>query len=575
MIIDKIKNRMEDPKYKQLNITTSDDSEPYVFISYKSDDWPVALTTIVYELQTRYGLRVYFDRDFDEKNALWTEEFQKAMGSPKCKAVLVFLSKNYCASYATLMELMYSQTKICMVNRVRKPLVPIIIDSNFQNDLDSLLSNEEDTGLRLEGAERLLFDRCFDQLCIIASKEPGLDGEVLNSYVKQMRLEKRICAQLIEEIISFSKTNYNLFIDNNEFYQKLALTINDAVNSTKNSLQDDISVFTHLFEKDSQEITKYQEAAPTPQELRVIEAIDQHLEEVKRDVTFLIPEYELNQLDATETYNRGYNYWYGRGVDIHYSKAFAFFVVAASRGIKDAWFHIGYAYDTGSGVAKNQLKASYWYLKSSEIENDRYAQFNLGLFYEFGRGVSKNFDTAVEFYEKSASQHHITAMYRLGRMYKNGYGNNKTQEEAFNLLLEAAKGRCEDAYIVVAREYDKGEMIAQDYSLAFHWYELAATLENSEAEYQLGYHYELGLGIEKDLVRAGIHYKKSAEANNTQAKERIEYLAKQSALALKDKVVATSSTLAKKAAEVDVEATKAAAKEAMKDVKGKFSKLFK
>ncbi len=71
------KKRSVDPKvnFIKRHICDHDGEKSYVFISYKSDDWRVVLTDIVYRLVTEYGLNIYFDGSFDMHNALWVEQF--------------------------------------------------------------------------------------------------------------------------------------------------------------------------------------------------------------------------------------------------------------------------------------------------------------------------------------------------------------------------------------------------------------------------------------------------------------------------------------------------------------------
>ena len=56
--------RHNNPNVNNIKISKAEDDEPYVFVSYKSGDWELVLSEIVYTLHTQYGLRVYFDRDF-------------------------------------------------------------------------------------------------------------------------------------------------------------------------------------------------------------------------------------------------------------------------------------------------------------------------------------------------------------------------------------------------------------------------------------------------------------------------------------------------------------------------------
>lgn len=115
-----------------LKVTTKDQEQDYVFISYKSDNWEKVFKEIVIPLQKKYGLRVYCDIIFDDENSPWINQFTKNMESEYCKAVLIFLSKEYCKSYATMLELLHSQfnpvTDVHDFKCYNKPVIPILLD---------------------------------------------------------------------------------------------------------------------------------------------------------------------------------------------------------------------------------------------------------------------------------------------------------------------------------------------------------------------------------------------------------------------------------------------------------------
>lgn len=55
------------------------------------------------KLVKEYGLRVYFDKSFNDNNNVWTSQFMENMRSPYCKAVVAFVDNQYYLSYATLL----------------------------------------------------------------------------------------------------------------------------------------------------------------------------------------------------------------------------------------------------------------------------------------------------------------------------------------------------------------------------------------------------------------------------------------------------------------------------------------
>ncbi|MBQ3601141.1 MAG: DUF4357 domain-containing protein [Lachnospiraceae bacterium] len=123
-------NRMT--RTRDLKTFEPRDNENYVFISYKSDDWEIVLDNVVRQMINKYGLRVYYDKNFDKDNDSWVENMKDAICTGKCSAVLSFVSKKYMASYACLMELLTSSSQECdaMHDDQILPIIPIVIDDS-------------------------------------------------------------------------------------------------------------------------------------------------------------------------------------------------------------------------------------------------------------------------------------------------------------------------------------------------------------------------------------------------------------------------------------------------------------
>jgi len=100
----------------------------------------------------------------------------------------------------------------------------------------------------------------------------------------------------------------------------------------------------------------------------------------------------------------------------------------AEQGDASSQSYLGWMYNTGIGVKRDNKKAVEWYTKSAEQEN-AIGQYNLGLMYRLGQGVLKNNNTAVYWYEKSAEQGRAEAQYSLGMLYIDNYwATKKTQK---------------------------------------------------------------------------------------------------------------------------------------------------
>lgn len=96
--------------HENIKITKASDKKPYVFVSYKSDDWRDVFENVISKLQRDYHLRIYCDRDFETNNDSWLDTMRQQLQSGYCRGVLAFFSENYISSYAALLEILTAQT---------------------------------------------------------------------------------------------------------------------------------------------------------------------------------------------------------------------------------------------------------------------------------------------------------------------------------------------------------------------------------------------------------------------------------------------------------------------------------
>lgn len=89
---------------QNLAITECSQREPYVFISYASDDWETVFKTAVVPMQKQYGMRVYADKAFDRVNDRWIVPMLRNIRG--AEVVVAFVSQSYIESYACFLELL-------------------------------------------------------------------------------------------------------------------------------------------------------------------------------------------------------------------------------------------------------------------------------------------------------------------------------------------------------------------------------------------------------------------------------------------------------------------------------------
>lgn len=109
-------------------------------------------------------------------------------------------------------------------------------------------------------------------------------------------------------------------------------------------------------------------------------------------------------------------------------------IAKAEAGDADSENRLGSCYETGAGVAVDQIEAMKWYRKAAE-QGFAPAQANLGSYYFVGDVVARDLSEAVKWYRKAAEQNDATAQYQLGACYAMGWGVAKNYVEGYKWLL--------------------------------------------------------------------------------------------------------------------------------------------
>lgn len=209
------------------NIATFDSigEDDYVFISYKSDDWKIVLDEVVRHMVDDYGLRVYFDKNFDYDNEMWIRNMKKAMTTKKCRAVLAFVSKKYMTSYACVMELLTARSKQAQMSfddtkYEKLQIIPIIIDES-----DSIKGAMSKSGEQVPIEER----ERFLQILKDAKESPWVqDDKRLMPWLDRMAEYHEWTEENFSKVaeIILSEGHQRIFSTKSpDFYENLKLTI--------------------------------------------------------------------------------------------------------------------------------------------------------------------------------------------------------------------------------------------------------------------------------------------------------------------------------------------------------------
>ena len=215
-------------------------------------------------------------------------------------------------------------------------------------------------------------------------------------------------------------------------------------------------------------------------------------------------------------YQKGNNYYYGRGVSKDFAEAAKLFRKAAERGHVPAQRDLGSMYDFGKGVKLDYLEAALWYRKAANA-GDSGAQSALGYLYANGQGVAKDDAEAVRLYRASAEQGHAVAQYNLGRRYATGEGVGEDLAEATRWYQKSADQGDDDAQYALGRNYYLGLGVTKDLDLAYKWFKASADQKNPQAQYGVGLMHQNGEAVKADVDEAARWYQLAADQNNPEA----------------------------------------------------------
>jgi TPR repeat protein len=213
--------------------------------------------------------------------------------------------------------------------------------------------------------------------------------------------------------------------------------------------------------------------------------------------------------------------------------AFLLLKPLAEQGNPRAQANLGYMYDNGEGVPKDNTEAMKWYRKAADQfrkaadEGNADGQYHLGVMYDYGQGVPKDYAEAAKWFRKAADQGDADAQNALGYMYANGQGVPQNYTYAMNWFRAAADQGNADGQNGVGALYNNGQGVPQDYAQALMWYRKAADQGNADAQTSLGYMYDNGEGVPKDNTEAMKWYRKAADQGNADAQKNVTRLNEQ------------------------------------------------
>jgi len=148
----------------------------------------------------------------------------------------------------------------------------------------------------------------------------------------------------------------------------------------------------------------------------------------------------------------------------------------------------------------------------------------LGRMWANGQGVAQDFETARRWYEQAAAAGNAEAMDNLGLLYENGFGVPQDGAKAADWYRQAGDRGSADAIGRLAILYHDGSGVAHDDSEARRLFEKAAAQGSTRAMSNLGIMYETAPGGKPDYAHARSLYEQAAAKGCGAAMVRMAFL---------------------------------------------------
>ncbi|KAG9068837.1 hypothetical protein KI688_011123 [Linnemannia hyalina] len=220
--------------------------------------------------------------------------------------------------------------------------------------------------------------------------------------------------------------------------------------------------------------------------------------------------------------------------DVPIEKDLAQLSISASLGDTSAQVALGNLYTDGEGVLQDYQSAIDWYLKSAikEIQlasaaadqGHANAQTNIGLMYGEGDGVPQDFAKAMEWFRMASDQGYAGAQFIIGVTYYVGQGVPQDFAKAMEWFRMAADQGHAGAQFIIGVMFKVGKGIPKDYAKAMEWFHMAADQGHAGAQFNIGIMYTKSLGVTKSDSEARRWFQKAADRGHPKAERWLKEL---------------------------------------------------
>ncbi|KAF9354910.1 hypothetical protein BGX26_007223 [Mortierella sp. AD094] len=237
---------------------------------------------------------------------------------------------------------------------------------------------------------------------------------------------------------------------------------------------------------------------------------------------------------GSDDYEQGLAFYFGKGVQVDYTLAKAWFSQAADLGHVAAQYYLAYMLENGQGSTQNVAaavssyietgfrgydidqrnagvvrgniqgklaKALHWYSEAGH-RGDTKAQCVMGFLHQHGKGAQKHYGIARGWYTEAVNHGNDNAQNNLGVIHYNGNCGVKNYSKAFELFTKASLQGHARAQFNLGSLYEHGLGVPEDWSKAAEWYTKSANQGYSKAQHSLGSMCLDGNGVQQNISRA-------------------------------------------------------------------------
>jgi len=199
-----------------------------------------------------------------------------------------------------------------------------------------------------------------------------------------------------------------------------------------------------------------------------------------------------------------------------YRRALPLLQAHCQGGGSGACQNLGWAYENGRGVARDDIKAAGFYRQACNGGSSNGCN-DLGRMVEGGRGLPRDDVEAARLYRKACDGGTSNGCTNLGWLYENGRGVARDDKEAARLYRKAFDGGDLLGTVRLGRSYEKGRGIVADDGEAARYYRHACDQGFPLGCNNFGAMLQHGRGVARDEQEARRLYRKACDAGETLA----------------------------------------------------------